>query len=88
LSLPRHIQAWRSTLLKPAKVAANLGAESTDAFLRDDWHHHQSLTKVYGAITFILEHPAEVEAYLKDSESRFSTDQGAISHASGHDRPF
>jgi hypothetical protein len=24
--------------------------------------------KVYGAITFILEHPAEVEAYLKDQD--------------------
>jgi uncharacterized protein (DUF433 family) len=27
-----------------------------------------SLAKVYGAITFILEHPAEVEAYLKDQD--------------------
>jgi hypothetical protein len=27
-----------------------------------------SLAKVYGAITFILEHPAEVDAYLKDQE--------------------
>jgi uncharacterized protein (DUF433 family) len=27
-----------------------------------------SLAKVYGAITFILEHPAEVEAYLKEQE--------------------
>src|ERR1022692_3867365 len=30
-----------------------------------------SLTKVYGAITFILEHPGEVEAYLKDQDSIF-----------------
>lgn len=30
-----------------------------------------SLAKVYGAITFILEHPAEVEAYLKDQERTF-----------------
>lgn len=30
-----------------------------------------SLAKVYGAITFILEHPAEVEAYLKDQERHF-----------------
>lgn len=30
-----------------------------------------SLLKVYGAITFILEHPAEVEAYLEDQERRF-----------------
>jgi len=27
-----------------------------------------SLAKVYGAITFVLEHPAEVDAYLKDQE--------------------
>jgi len=27
-----------------------------------------SLTKVYGAITFILEHPAEIEAYLRDQD--------------------
>jgi uncharacterized protein (DUF433 family) len=27
-----------------------------------------SLAKVYGAITFILEHPTEVDAYLKDQE--------------------
>lgn len=30
-----------------------------------------SLRKVYGAITFILEHPAEVEAYLKDQDRIF-----------------
>ena len=30
-----------------------------------------SLAKVYGAITFILEHPAEVEEYLKDQERIF-----------------
>jgi len=30
-----------------------------------------SLTEVYGAITFILEHPAEVDAYLKDQERIF-----------------
>jgi uncharacterized protein (DUF433 family) len=30
-----------------------------------------SLAKVYGAITFILEHPAEVEAYLKDQNRVF-----------------
>jgi uncharacterized protein (DUF433 family) len=30
-----------------------------------------SLVKVYGAITFILEHPAEVEAYLKDQDRIF-----------------
>ena len=27
-----------------------------------------SLKKVYGVITFILEHPAEVDAYLKDQD--------------------
>ena len=30
-----------------------------------------SLAKVYGAITFNLEHPAEVEAYLKDQDRIF-----------------
>src|SRR5437016_7412854 len=30
-----------------------------------------SLAKVYGAITFILEHSDEVEAYLKDQDSIF-----------------
>ena len=30
-----------------------------------------SLAKVYGAITFILEHSAEVEVYLKDQERIF-----------------
>jgi hypothetical protein len=30
-----------------------------------------SLAKVYGAITSILEHPAEVAAYLKDQERIF-----------------
>ncbi len=30
-----------------------------------------SLAKVYGAITFILEYPNEVEAYLKDQERIF-----------------
>ena len=31
-----------------------------------------SLAKVYGAITFILEHPAEVDAYLEDQERIFA----------------
>ena len=31
-----------------------------------------SLARVYGAITFILEHPAEVDAYLKDQERIFA----------------
>jgi uncharacterized protein (DUF433 family) len=31
----------------------------------------ESLAKVYGAITFILEHPAAVETYLKDQDRIF-----------------
>jgi uncharacterized protein (DUF433 family) len=27
-----------------------------------------SLAKVYGTLTFVLEHPAEIEAYLRDQE--------------------
>jgi uncharacterized protein (DUF433 family) len=30
-----------------------------------------SLAKVYGVITFILEHPDEIAAYLKDQERTF-----------------
>lgn len=30
-----------------------------------------SLAKVYGAITFILEHPTEVDAYLQDQDRRY-----------------
>src|SRR5260370_17334556 len=30
-----------------------------------------SLAKVYGAITFILEHPADVDAYLEDQDRIF-----------------
>src|SRR5260221_13673241 len=30
-----------------------------------------SLAKVYGAITFILEHPREIEDYLKDQDRRY-----------------
>src|SRR5271165_3817583 len=30
-----------------------------------------SLAKVYGAITFILEHPSEAEAYLKEQDRLF-----------------
>ena len=29
------------------------------------------LAKVYGAITFILEHPKEIEAYLEDQDRRY-----------------
>ena len=34
-----------------------------------------SLAKVYGAITFILENPAEVDAYLKDQDRLFEAIQ-------------
>jgi uncharacterized protein (DUF433 family) len=30
-----------------------------------------SLAMVYGAITFILEHPKEIEAYLEDQDRRY-----------------
>ena len=30
-----------------------------------------SLAKVYGAITFILEHPKEIEAYLEGQDGRY-----------------
>ena len=30
-----------------------------------------SLAKVYGTITFILEHPNEIEAYLEDQNRRY-----------------
>jgi uncharacterized protein (DUF433 family) len=30
-----------------------------------------SLARVYGAITFILEHPKEIEAYLGDQDRRY-----------------
>ena len=30
-----------------------------------------SLAKVYGAITFILEHPKEIDAYLEGQDSRY-----------------
>jgi uncharacterized protein (DUF433 family) len=30
-----------------------------------------SLAKVYGAITFILEHPAEIEVYLREQARRY-----------------
>ena len=30
-----------------------------------------SLAKVYGTIAFILEHPAEIDAYLKEQDQRY-----------------
>jgi uncharacterized protein (DUF433 family) len=30
-----------------------------------------SLARVYGAITFVLEHPREIEAYLEEQERRY-----------------
>lgn len=35
-----------------------------------------SLAKVYGAITFILEHPEEIEAYLADQDRRYDAIKG------------
>ena len=37
-----------------------------------------SLAKVYGAITFILEHPGEIEAYLEDQDRRYESSRPAI----------
>jgi uncharacterized protein (DUF433 family) len=34
-----------------------------------------SLAQVYGAITFILEHPAEVDAYLENQDRRYAETQ-------------
>jgi len=31
-----------------------------------------SLARVYGALTFILEHPREVDAYLEDQDRRYA----------------
>lgn len=31
----------------------------------------RSLSKVYGAITFILEHPQEIDSYLKEQDERW-----------------
>jgi hypothetical protein len=36
-----------------------------------------SLAKVYGVITYILEHPKEVEAYLRDERPAFEAFQEA-----------
>src|SRR5579862_5804049 len=43
------------------------GGRSADAIF-EAYPSIGSLAKVYGAITFILEHPTEVDAYLKDQE--------------------
>jgi hypothetical protein len=37
-----------------------------------------SLAKAYGAITFILEHPPEIEAYLGDQDRRWEPAVGRI----------
>ena len=44
-----------------------------------------SLAKVYGAITFILEHPKEIEAYLEDQDGRYDESQGQASPHARHD---
>jgi uncharacterized protein (DUF433 family) len=46
------------------------GGESPEAIL-ESYPSIRRLGKVYGAIAFILDHPAEVEAYLKDRERLF-----------------
>ena len=46
------------------------------------------LGKVYGAIAFILDHPDEVEAYLKDQERLFEEIRKQFPNVSGHDRSF
>ena len=35
-----------------------------------------SLAKVYGAITFILEHPREIDSYLKEQDGRWEEFKG------------
>ena len=46
------------------------GGRSADAIF-EAYPSMGSLTKVYGAITFILEHPAEIEAYLQEQDRRY-----------------
>ena len=43
-----------------------------------------SLAKVYGAITFILEHPKEIED-LEDQDGRYDESQGQASPHARHD---
>ena len=43
---------------------------TADAIL-DAYPSIGSLAKVYGAVTFILEHPTEIEAYLADQDRAF-----------------
>ena len=45
-----------------------------------------SLAKVYGAITFILEHPKEVEVYLRDQDRIFEEIQARPSEEEEHAR--
>jgi len=44
---------------------------SAEAIL-DAYPSIRSLARVYGAITFILEHPNEIDAYLKEQEARYA----------------
>ena len=46
------------------------GGRSADAIF-EAYPSIGSLAKAYGAITFILEHPMEVEAYLRDQDRRY-----------------
>jgi len=44
--------------------------QTTEAIL-DAYPSIGSLVKIYGAITFILEHPREIEAYLAEQNRRY-----------------
>jgi hypothetical protein len=46
------------------------GGRSADAIL-EAYPSIGSLAKVYGAITFILEQPKEIDAYLEDQDRRY-----------------
>jgi len=41
------------------------------ASILDDYPSIGSLAKVYGAITFVLEHPVEVDSYLEAQNRRY-----------------
>ena len=51
-------------------VVAFRNGESPETIF-NDYPSIGSLAKVYGIITFILEHPAEIEDYMKDQERVF-----------------
>jgi uncharacterized protein (DUF433 family) len=51
-------------------VVAFRNGESPESIL-NDYPWIGSLAKVYGIITFILEHPAEIEEYMKDQDRAY-----------------